>query len=217
MTIQCLFRIDICSKSVNADDLAQVLNQYLSVDYGVKANSLLMAMRDGASVNQAALDRIVFIFPRMLNVVCFSHVLDNVGNHLVIPTLLEFGSIWIHQFHHSYKATLLWKDLTGKRPTSYSEMRWWSKWEVYQQILMQFADIERFLIEAEVTNVGPQLLPQLQAIFSASAVKKVLLVQPSLVAAERVFSILNSSFNDQQEHTLVDYLQASVMTQYNKQ
>lgn len=82
---------------------------------------------------------------------------------------------------------------------------------------MQFADIERFLIEAEVTNVGPQLLPQLQAIFSASAVKKVLLVQPSLVAAERVFSILNSSFNDQQEHTLVDYLQASVMTQYNKQ
>lgn len=92
-------------------------------------------------------------------------------------------------------------------------MRWWSKWEVYQQILMQFADIEQFLIEAEVTNVGPQLLPQLQAIFSASAVKKVLLVQPSLAAAERVFSILNSSFNDQQEHTLVDYL----MTQYNKQ
>ena len=35
-------------------------------------------------------------------------------------------------------------------------------------------------------------------------------------AAERVFSILNSSFNDQQEHALVDYLQASVMTQYNK-
>ena len=50
----------------------------------------------------------------------------------------------------------------------------------------------------------------------ASAVMKVLLVQPSSAAAERVFSILNSSFNDQQEHALVDYLQASVMTQYNK-
>ena len=48
-----------------------------------------------------------------------------------------------------------------------------------------------------------------------SAVKKVLLLQPSSAAAERVFSILNSSFNDQQEHALVDYLQASVMTQYN--
>ena len=46
--IQRLVRIDICSKSVNADDLAQVLNQCLSVDYRVKANSLLAAMRDGA-------------------------------------------------------------------------------------------------------------------------------------------------------------------------
>ena len=54
--IQRLVRTDICSKSVNADDLAQVLNQCLSVDYGVEANSLLAAMRDGASVNQAALD-----------------------------------------------------------------------------------------------------------------------------------------------------------------
>ena len=50
----------------------------------------------------------------------------------------------------------------------------------------------------------------------ASAAKKVLLVQPSSAAAERVFSILKSSFNDQQENALVDYLQASVMTQYNK-
>lgn len=31
---------------------------------------------------------------------------------------------------------------------------------------MQFGDIERFLIEAEATNIGPQLLPQLQTIFS---------------------------------------------------
>jgi hypothetical protein len=50
----------------------------------------------------------------------------------------------------------------------------------------------------------------------SSAVKKVLLVQPSSAAAERAFSILNASFNDQQHHALSDYLQASVMLQYNK-
>ena len=48
-----------------------------------------------------------------------------------------------------------------------------------------------------------------------SAVVKVLLVQPSSAAAERVFSILNSSFNDSQEHALVDYFQACVMLQNN--
>ena len=52
----------------------------------------------------------------------------------------------------------------------------------------------------------------------ASAVKQVLLVQPSSAAAERVFSTLKSSFNEQQECALADYLQASTYTmlQFNK-
>ena len=48
--------------------------------------------------------------------------------------------------------------------------------------------------------------------YLASAVKKALMVQPSSAAAEKVFSILKSSFNDKQEHALVDFLQASVIT-----
>ena len=45
----------------------------------------------------------------------------------------------------------------------------------------------------------------------ASAVKQILLVQPSSATAKRVFSILRASFN-----ALVDYLQASVRSQFNK-
>lgn len=108
LIIQRLVRINVCSKSVNADELAQVLNQCLAVDYGIRASSLLAAMRNGTSVNQAALNKIAFefIFPKVLNVVCFSHTLDNVGNHLVIPTLLKFGSLWIRLFSHSCTAAM---------------------------------------------------------------------------------------------------------------
>ena len=49
-----------------------------------------------------------------------------------------------------------------------------------------------------------------------TVVKQVLLIQPSSAAAERVFSILKASFNEQQDCALVDYIQASVMAQYNK-
>ena len=52
--VQRLIRIDVCAKSVKGDELAQVLNECLSVDYGVRADSLIAAMRDGASVNSAA-------------------------------------------------------------------------------------------------------------------------------------------------------------------
>ena len=166
MITQRLMRIDICSKSVNSEELARVLNECLSVEYGIRANSLLAAMRDGASVNQAALNRIAFIFPNVLNVVCFSHTLDNVGNHLVIPTLLQFGNLWIRLFSHTHKAKLAWQDLTGRKPKSYSETRWWSKWEVYQQLLEQFGDVAGFLQTAKAENIDLKIVLQLQDILS---------------------------------------------------
>ena len=50
----------------------------------------------------------------------------------------------------------------------------------------------------------------------SSAARKVALVQPSSAAAERVFSILNSTFGAQQEQSLQDYIESSLMLQYNK-
>ena len=47
--------------------------------------------------------------------------------------------------------------------------------------------------------------------------RKVRLVQPSSAAAERVFSILSNSFGDRQLNALEDYIEISVMLQYNKQ
>ena len=50
----------------------------------------------------------------------------------------------------------------------------------------------------------------------AAAVLEVALVQPSLASVERVFSILKSSFGPQQDSSLQDYVQSSLMLQYNK-
>ena len=51
----------------------------------------------------------------------------------------------------------------------------------------------------------------------AAAAKKVLAVQPSSGAAERAFSLLNSTFSDQQDNSLKDYIETSVMLRYNRQ
>ena len=49
----------------------------------------------------------------------------------------------------------------------------------------------------------------------SGAARKIVLVQPSSTAAERVFSILHCSFGDKQQHALEDYIEASVQLQYN--
>lgn len=101
----------------------------------------------------------------MLNVVCLYHTLNNVGSHLMIPTLLEFINLWIALFH-SYRAKLAWKDLTGRKPKSYCETRWWSKWEVYKQLPEQYGDVQRFLQEAAAEKIAPNIVSQLQNVQS---------------------------------------------------
>ena len=49
----------------------------------------------------------------------------------------------------------------------------------------------------------------------ASTLRKVLLVQPSSAGAERFFSLLSNSFGHQQDNCLQDYIETSVMLQYN--
>ena len=49
----------------------------------------------------------------------------------------------------------------------------------------------------------------------SSVFLQIVLVQPSSAAAETVFSLLSSSFTSQQESSLEDYIQLSVMLQYN--
>ena len=50
----------------------------------------------------------------------------------------------------------------------------------------------------------------------SNSLKKVILVQPSSASAERVFSLLKASFGPQQDNSLQDYVQSSLMLQYNK-
>ena len=49
----------------------------------------------------------------------------------------------------------------------------------------------------------------------AEATRKVLLLQPSSAAAECVFSLLSNSFSSRQDSSLEDYVELSVMMQYN--
>ena len=55
--------------------------QALAVENAIQPGALLVAMKDGAYVNQAALQQVRFFFPQLLDVTCFSHKIDNVGKH----------------------------------------------------------------------------------------------------------------------------------------
>jgi len=67
------------------------------------------------------------------------------------------------------------------------------------QIILFFKNEELETLKAEL----PSYLSKADDI----AVKKILAIQPSSAAVERVFSLLNSGFGDQQENSLKDYIE----------
>lgn len=142
------------AKSVSGEKLTRELISVLSVIYGIKSNLLYAAMRDGASVNSVTIQTLKIVYPLLIEVHCFSHTIDRVGNHFETPTLSDFITLWICLFSHSPKTRLLWRSRTNKSMSSYSTTRCWSEWEVIRDVMLYFADIEPFLRE----NICSKLL-----------------------------------------------------------
>ena len=77
--------------------------------------------------------------------------------------------------------------------------------------LARVADIDNDINPLEWWKRNSTTLP-----YFSSTAKKVVLVQPSSAASERVFSMLRATFDEQQDSTLQDYIEASLMMQFNK-
>ena len=150
---QRLVRLEFLQKSVNGEELARELISILSVALGVESSYLLAVMHDRASVNGAAMRTVSIVYPNAVDIGCMSHTLDLVGDKFKAPLLHQFFTLWISLFSHSPKARAIWKEQTGRAMSSYSTTRWWSRWEVLNQLLQQFGDVVLFLERNE--DVGP--------------------------------------------------------------
>lgn len=95
------------------EEVARELMSCLSTRFGLHSDQVLGSMRDRASVNNVAITTMKIVFPFLLDVGCFSHTLNHVGEKFVVTHLSEFITSWINLFSHSFKAKIAWKEQTG--------------------------------------------------------------------------------------------------------
>ena len=97
------------------------------------------------------------------------------------------------------KAKFLWKQRTGQTLASYSPTRWWSKWELMKQIMVQFGDSEPFLTEN--IDLGPSSSPRLLSILiNPEKLKNVKLKLASVVDWGEV--VVKATYNLEGDGTL---------------
>ena len=142
---QRLVRFITLTKSLTGEEIARELINVLSVEYGISSERVLASMRDRASSNGVAMRTLRVVYPNLIDIGCYSHTIDLVGEKFCTPNLDTFIRLWVSLFAHSPRARLWWKNRTGKAMSSYSPTRWWSKWEVMSQVMAFFGDVTPFL------------------------------------------------------------------------
>ena len=143
---QKVCRLMLLAKSITGEEVARQLVTALSTELSIAPDMIAAAMRDRASVNDVAMRTVSVIFNRMMDMPCFSHTIDHVGERMNTPILDDFTKVWISLFSHSPKARLTWRTLIGLSVPSYSPTRWWSKFEVVHQLHNTFGDVPGFLL-----------------------------------------------------------------------
>ena len=83
-------RVQLLAKSLTGEELARELIHVLSVNYSIRPEQLIASMRDRASVNNVAMKTLSVVYPNLLDVGCFAHTLDRVGDNFQVPHILEF-------------------------------------------------------------------------------------------------------------------------------
>jgi hypothetical protein len=108
-------------------------------------------MRDKASVNEAAAIRLLrsFLYRDAMDMKCFSHTLDNVGKKMNIPVVRSFMIKWNGVLKNSVVAKLRWHQLNEQSKLSYSPTRWWSWFECVKQVMVNWGDVVKFLIDTD--------------------------------------------------------------------
>ena len=87
---QRLVRLQMLAKSLCGEEIARVVISCLSITYGIVTEHVIGAR---ASSNNVAMATIKVLYPFIVDLGCYSHTLDRVGEHFKTPTLDEFVSL----------------------------------------------------------------------------------------------------------------------------
>ena len=113
---------------------------------------------------------------------CFSHAIDGVGERFNIPTLRRFLLLWNALFCHSPATRIARRERTGISKKTYSQTRWWSWWEVANQAMQQFAEIQPYVKKRlTVVNNRAATLRQLEEMLLDGQTKTLLQVELAAV------------------------------------
>ena len=98
---QCVGWLKLLAKTMTGEEIVQQIIVLLSTEFGISSTLIVVAMHDRASVNDVAMRTIEVVYNELLDVGCFPHTMNHVGERMNTPILHDFCNAWIALFSRS--------------------------------------------------------------------------------------------------------------------
>ena len=84
---QKVCRLMLLAKSMTEEEVARQIIAVLSTEMGIPSHLVVAAMCDRASLNTVAMRTISILYNQIMDIGCFSHTIDHVGENMKTPIL----------------------------------------------------------------------------------------------------------------------------------
>lgn len=98
---QVLLGVRHVDSSLDTDGLGVLLHDLITEDAGLKFKQIIATGRDAAPLNGAVLDGLRIHLKNSVDIGCFSHMLNRVGESFDAPILSAFMGYFAQHFGHS--------------------------------------------------------------------------------------------------------------------
>lgn len=162
---QRLIALRSVAKHMNGDTLGPFLIDVLG-SLGVRSSSVVCLSRDSCATNGKAELSIKPILPRCDSMLCVSHTLSHCAEHVDLPVLKEFSTPWLSLVQHHPTAKSMWQDSIGTSMKGFSNIRWFSREEVCNELALNFAALPGYvesLLKDEIGDALPKRMAEILA------------------------------------------------------
>lgn len=145
--------------SLNAEQISQTLTEAINDNFNVPLVAVLAFMHDRAAVNIKALKDMQIFYRNAERIGCLSHSISNAGklfNNTETHTAFEFVKKWRAIISRSPLARVLFETQTGQKAKRANMTRWYSEWEVIEQLVWKFPELGPFLADCGERGLAPE-------------------------------------------------------------
>lgn len=187
---------------LSGDALYRLIVVTLQRELGLDLDMCLSYTRDSCATNHDAVQRLIPLSSKALNMLCFPHTLHNTGKHLSVPVLEAFLTPWLQLVPKPGAAKLRWEAILGHGCATFSKVRWWSRWDVMQEIALNFGALPDFLRSLAENDIGDATTSKMQEIIMNNN-QELKLQLAAVMSCERLYNATYRLEGDRLELLLV--------------